>query len=139
MFPQWIADINESLLGLIILACSVPIHALMLSLLGTTAGKALFKIEITNNGQKLNFVQAFGREALVYLKGFGLGIPLVALFTQIAAFNDLKKTGSSSWDRQNGNLVTYRDVGAARIIGAMTVLILVCALVIYGAAMDQGY
>lgn len=139
VFPRWSVETNESLVGFILLLCTVPIHALLLSVFGTTVGKALFNIKVTHKGQKLTFGQAVGREALVYVKGFGLGIPIVALFTQIAAFNDLKATGSSSWDRDNGNIVTHKDPSVAGVAGAVAILCIALAIMLIGTMAGQGY
>lgn len=139
LFPRWSAETNETLVGLILLACTVPIHALLLSTSGTTVGKALFNIKVTHNGRKLTFGQALGREVLVYLRGFGLGIPIVSLFTQIAAYGDLKKVGSSSWDRENGNVVTHNDPGVAGVIGAIAILGSAFTLMLLGTMAGQGY
>lgn len=139
MFPQWIAETNESVLGLILLACAIPIQAMILAVFGNTIGKALLGIKVTHKGEKLTFGQAFTREATVYVKGLGLGIPIVALFTQINAYNHLKNEGASSWDKSEGHLVTHRNPSTAGVIGTITILTIMILISIYGTMDSQTY
>ena len=139
LFPQWTMETNETLFGLILLACTVPIHALLISVFGTTAGKALFNIQVTHKGQKLYFGQAFRREAMVYVRGFGLGIPIISLITHIVAFNDLTENGSSSWDRDSGNIVTHGSPSVGGVVGAIAILFVALFMIFYGTTATQGY
>lgn len=139
LFPRWSAEANETLFGLILFACAVPIHAALLSWFGTTIGKALFNIKVTKNGQRLNFGQAFGREVRCYVRGLGLGLPIIYLITMFVSYQDLKKAGSSSWDRDYGNVVTHKDPHVAGIIGAIVILGLAFALTVWGTIVSQAY
>lgn len=138
-FPRWSMETNETLLGLILLACTIPIHALLLSTFGNTIGKALLGIRVTHKGQKLSFGQALKREGLAYVKGLGLGIPIVALFTQINSYNHLKNEGASSWDKDEGHVVTHRDPSIPGIVGAVAILFCLFLLIVYGSTAGQGY
>jgi hypothetical protein len=139
LFPRWSAETNETVVGLVLVACAVPIHAVLLSSFGTTVGKALFNIKVTRKGRRLSFGQAFGREVRCYARGLGLGLPIVYLFTLIASYGDLKKAGSSSWDRDYDNIITHKDPSVAGIVGAIVILGLGFALTILGTMAGQSY
>ena len=47
---------------------------------GATAGKALLRVKVTNpDGRNLSYPQALSRSFNVWLRGLGIGIPLVSL------------------------------------------------------------
>jgi uncharacterized RDD family membrane protein YckC len=90
------------------------INALLMGTIGTTLGKAIFGIRVLNaDNSRLNLVVSSAREFKVWVFGFGCGIPLVSLFTMIAAFKKLKDTDSTSWDL-NRFAVTYRPSGSTQ-------------------------
>jgi uncharacterized RDD family membrane protein YckC len=139
VFPQWINETNDTLLGLILLALAVPVQALLLSAWGTTPGKVLLGIRVSKNERNLDFGQAFKREMSVYFVGLGLGIPIIALFTQISAYNYLKKHGASSWDDGPGNVVTQKDPSVAGIVCVFVILFLALTIIVYGNGVGGGY
>jgi len=103
----------------------LPAEAAFLSLLGTTPAKWLFGIRVTHpNGDLLSFSDALNRSFLVWVRGVGLGIPVVALFTQLFAYRLLKRTGTTLWDTFAGAVVTHVRWGALRA--------LVCTVVVFG-------
>jgi uncharacterized RDD family membrane protein YckC len=98
---------------------------------GTSVGKAIFGIKILNpNAQAIGIVNGLKREFRVWLAGMGLGIPIITLFTMIAAYQKLKSDGSTTWDRDR-NLVLYRPNGPFQY--AMNALGVVLVIVVYGA------
>lgn len=139
LFPRWISETNDTIIGLVLLALAVPVQALLLSTWGTTFGKSLLGIKVTKDGRKLDFGGAFKRELGVYLVGFGLGIPIVAFFTQIAAYNHLKKQGASSWDQDSGNVVIHSDPSTTGIAAVVAILLLGAVLIGYSNSVSQGY
>lgn len=139
LFPRWTSETSDTIVGLVLLALAVPVQALLLSTWGTTFGKSLLGIKVTKDGRKLDFGGAFKRELGVYLVGFGLGIPIVAFFTQIAAYNHLKKEGASSWDQDPGNVVTHSDPSTIGIVAVVAILLLGAVLIGYGNSVSQGY
>lgn len=120
------------------LAVVAPVEALILGLTGTTIGKWVFGIRVTDAaGRSIGLVQAGLREAAVFLKGLGLGIPIVSLITMIAGYRMLKHDGATSWDYERPWVVTYRPAGAAQtILFVLGVLVFVTALIIL-QALDQ--
>lgn len=138
-FPEQAANANDTAAGIVMLALFVPVDALIMSTFGTTIGKALLGITVTNGGTRLTIGKAFNRSLNVWIKGLGLGIPIVSLFTMGSAYSDLKHSGRSSWDKDAGNVVSYRDIGAFSIIGAVAIFVIVVFLVGLGVAAEQGY
>ena len=115
-----------------ILTCVIlaPIEALMLGYTGTTVGKWIFGIRITDrNGFAIGFSRAVQREASALLRGLGLGVPLISMVTMIVAYNTLTKNGSTTWDAAEPWVVTYRRSGAGQIaLSIVGVVVLVIVL-----------
>lgn len=95
----------------------VPVEAVMLGLCGTTVGKWVFGVRITQpGGHAIGLLRAGKREASVLLRGLGLGIPLVSLVTMIVGYRTLADTGFASWDEGKPWVVTYRESGPLQIL-----------------------
>ncbi len=74
-------------------------EALVISLFGTTPGKALMGIRVTGpDGQKLGFGASYARSLKCYVMGLGAGIPLLNLIAAILAFGRLTNHGATTWD-----------------------------------------
>jgi hypothetical protein len=123
VFPAAL-EMNDVLFGMIGAFIFVFVEPCMLSTWGTTPGKALFNICLRkSDGTKPNYAEALARAFNVWVRGEGLGIPLVLLFTRIHAYNKLTKEGVTSWDRDGGFTVAHKNVGAGRIIAAVAIFI----------------
>ncbi|TDK24379.1 RDD family protein [Luteimonas aestuarii] len=84
----------------------VPV-ALLLAC-GQTPGKWLFGIRVRDReGRRIGFLAALRREAMIYVRGLGLGLPLVTLYTLATSFGDLKNEGTTHWDRALGLQVSH--------------------------------
>jgi uncharacterized RDD family membrane protein YckC len=102
----------------------LPVEAVFLSLFGTTPAKWLFGIRVVHTGgELLSFSEALNRSFLVWVQGVGLGIPFVALFTQLFAYRRLTRTGTTLWDTSAGAVMTHQRWGALRA--------LVCTVVVF--------
>ncbi len=98
---------------------------IMLWMLGTTPGKALFKIYLSkNNGGKVDFSTACSRTILVWFKGLGLAIPVISLFTLITSYFSLRKNGTTSWDKSSCIKVEHGNVGGYRVFFALVFIVL---------------
>jgi len=90
----------------------IPVQALLLGLTGTTGGKWLFGVRITrHDGKPIGVMPALTRELEVFLKGVGLGIPIVALITQIVGYRTLVSERQTTWDADHAWVVTHRPPG----------------------------
>lgn len=102
------SDLTHLLAILSIPALWVPIEALLISLLGTTPGKALFGIQIRDSKErKLPFKLSLKRAALTWVKGMGFNLPVVNLGCAIYRFYQIKKTGRTSLD-EDLNVQVYQ-------------------------------
>ncbi len=119
-----ILETSEVFLTFLIMQCWVFQESILLSTWGTTPGKWLFRIKVRDgSGKKLNLSSALGRSFSVWLKGFGLGIPLISFITLLTARSRLKKVGITTWDEQGGFVVTHYKIGAIRATVAVLIFI----------------
>ena len=115
---------NSGLLGIIVVFVYVFVEPCMLSTWGTTPGKALLNIRLRRqDGTKLNYAEALSRALSVWIRGLGLGIPIVALFTQVNAYGKLTKDGITSWDQNGGFCIAHKFIGAGRIAVIIAIFI----------------
>ena len=101
----------------------------VIGLSGSSLGKLLFGLMVVdNNGNKIGAVQGMQRDIAVYLRGLGLSIPLVSLFTLWIAYSKLKETGSTSWDTDKNCVVWHRPSGPGQyllnVIGIFILILL---------------
>lgn len=76
------------------------VSGIVLGAFGTTLGKSIFGIRIrTFRGEKLSISDALSRDLNVYIKGMGLGIPIVSLITMLTAYWRLRERQQMSWDK----------------------------------------
>lgn len=134
LFPDKAKDFAEALgnkvtASFFVVALSIPIEAVLLSMAGNTPAKWLFGISVrTTSGRKLSFGQALKRSFWVALQGEALGIPFVAFFTQFFAYRRLTETGTTLWDAAAECVVTHKTWGAARTIVCVVAVLLVFTL-----------
>ena len=124
---------NPIIASVVLYLIWLPAEALLLSLFGTTPAKWLFGIRVAHpGGDLLNFSEALNRSFLVFIQGVGLGIPFVALFTQLFAYRRLTKTGTTLWDTSSSAVVLHKKWGVFRALACtaavFVVLILISAL-----------
>ncbi|MBU4349650.1 hypothetical protein KJ599_04950, partial [bacterium] len=63
------------------------------------------------------------RGSLLWLNGMGMGIPFIALFTMIFAYNKLKRNGITSWDERCGISIIHDRLSIFRVILFITIFI----------------
>lgn len=124
--PNW-------LFGSLALLGESLVEPCLFAAFGTTPGKALLRVRVRRpGGGKLSFGDALGRSLRVWLCGMGLGLPLVSLFTQLAAYNRLTSDGLTSWDGKGGFVVSHRIIGVWRTLLAILFFAGVVALISMG-------
>jgi serine/threonine protein kinase/uncharacterized RDD family membrane protein YckC len=128
---EYVSALNNQIsAGIILMLLFIPAEAILLSTVGNTPAKWLFGISIrSSNGSKLTFGQAIERSFRAGMQGMGLGIPLIAFFTQWFAYRRLSSTGSTLWDTSVGAKVYHKDWGAGRTIICVISVILTFAVV----------
>jgi len=108
----------------------IPFEAAFLSSCGTTPGKWLFNIRLSDKeGSRLPFATCLRRAFAVVLKGQGLGIPMVSLFTGIFAYRTLNSKGRTSWDAQYGVIVKHEELGVGRVLGVVVTPFVILELI----------
>lgn len=100
--PGYIIDLMlSSFLGCIL-------TGLIIGATGSSLGKIMFGIRICNvDGTSIGLVAGLTRDIEVWVKGLGIGFPLISLITQVVSYNNLQKLGSTPWDAGKYK-VTYR-------------------------------
>lgn len=104
----------------------VPIEALLLSSLGTTPGKWLLKVKLS---PKLGFEQAIKRSLAVWIRGMGLGIPIVNFFCLLIAYQRLRLLNTTSWDHDNKTSISYGTLSSFQF--AIVALFAIFGLLFY--------
>jgi uncharacterized RDD family membrane protein YckC len=98
---------------------AIPLNALMIGFTGFSLGKWLFGVRVLQlDSQPMGFGVALYREFAVWLRGLGLGLPIVILFTCWSGFKALQKTGRATWDSELGLKVVHRPRGTRQFLGA---------------------
>jgi hypothetical protein len=111
---------SENVLGLLFVFLWCFVEPIFLSTWGSTPGKALLRTTLRNaDGSTLNYGSALSRSFDVWLRGLGIGFPLVSLITLLVAYNKLTKNGITSWDQSRNLTVTHKKIGPARVIVAI--------------------
>jgi len=96
---------------------------------GLSLGKFIFGVIVTDsNGMRIGISNGIQRDLSVFLRGLGLGIPIIGLITMIVAFNRLKKTNYASWDEEKNYRVWSRPTGFSQyILNTIGILLLILA------------
>jgi uncharacterized RDD family membrane protein YckC len=93
-----------------ILVAWILLEAAALGALGTTPGKLLLGLRVTDrHGTRPGFGTSLARSALVQVFGCGLGIPIIALFQLIVAYREVASGEPTYWDRHCGTAVVRAD------------------------------
>ena len=88
-----------------LMVVAIPIEAWITSTWGTTPGKRLLGIHVLDaRNESPRFGHAIRRSGQAFL-GMGMGIPLISLFCNLAAYKRIRDTGSASWDRDDCRVV----------------------------------
>ena len=128
-----LAKMSKALLGFLILLVWVFIETALLASWGTTPGKWLLSTAVrTARGAKPDGWAALSRSFDVWLRGLGVGIPLISLFTMVKAYNRLKTTGDTLWDANGGFVVRHEPLRAARLVLVVLVALAWAGLVVLG-------
>ena len=133
VWPE-IGEMNDTLLGILLLLGYNFVEPAMLAVVGTTPFKALLRVRVRNNdGTKPNYLRGLRRTFAVWIRGQGLGIPLIALFTGISSYSRLSKDGITSWDQDGGFTVTHRTVTWWRWLVLIALLVGFASLMVLGS------
>lgn len=112
----------------------VALEALLLTVVGTTPGKAFFGIRLSSieTGQPTipGFGRALQRSILVFIGGMGMMAPILPLLMGTWSWWQLRKHGITFWDARTGMVPTLKTpVGLGRMLIGLAVVIMVLDLV----------
>lgn len=125
---------SDNALGLLIVFLWVFVESALLSVWGTTPGKALLRVRfILTSGTSLSFSQALSRSFKVWWRGLAIGLPIIFLFTANNAYKKLKANQPLSWDAETGIIVMHDKIGAARITALVVIMTIYIGLVVLGS------
>ena len=104
----------------------MPIEAAFLSFGKTTPGKWMLGLSVTTKSRgRLSFSEALKRSFSVWLRGMGMGLYIIPLFTLFFAYSSLKARGRTSWDRDEKTVVYRKSISTFRYVIAALFIILV--------------
>lgn len=107
----------------------MPIEVGIAKSFGSTPGKKLFGLRLICDSQH----PEHGKRALmVWVRGMGLGLPIVSWITAAVEYSRLKKTALTSWDKDYGFTVEAESMGFEHWFIASTALLFSFILVIAG-------
>ncbi len=108
------------------------LEGIVLSVFGTTPGKAFFGIRVTRqNGKKISVLEGVGRSGYIFGAGIGLGIWILPLVGMAFGFFRLMSTGKTPWDAHLKLRTQHTPMSFVRIlvaIGAFLVLMMALQL-----------
>ena len=114
---------------------AIPGNGLLIGLTGGSVGKWLFGVRILDaHSQPIGIGRAFIREGIVWVRGLGLGIPILTIITSIVAYRLLAKTGATSWDQKMSLKATHRTNGPTQMALAVPGIALAIVALIGGLA-----
>jgi len=111
-FVEWLNNPGASqLFGILCLPIALVIDALLYRVVGNTPGKALLGLKVgTFDGKSISFTQYLKRNFSIWVRGFGLGLPLINLLTMINQSIMLNGGNQTSYDESTGFRVRSKPV-----------------------------
>jgi hypothetical protein len=105
---------NSAVSAILVVGIGLSLDAVIYTLFGTTPGKSLAKLRVIDiNGNAISAEQYMRRNGRLMVYGFGLGVPLISLFTMSAQYNNIKKGDYAGYDKE-----TKHDVSVSVINGS---------------------
>jgi uncharacterized RDD family membrane protein YckC len=86
------------------------VNTILIGAFGSTVGKYLLGIKVlSKDNVKLSIQDTAKREALVYIKGFALGLPVLSLIAQMYGYFDLTMDKTTLWDKEMNTTIDHRE------------------------------
>lgn len=130
LFSTLSTDAGQLLDIILTIFISTFLTAALIGKTGSSLGKYLFGIRVKNKSDSpIGYFHAWKREIDVFVRGLGLGMPIVSLFTIYSAYKKLLKDGKTSWDQKGEYRIIYRNNNlkqwALNILGFILLLIVI--------------
>jgi len=124
---------QEVVLSMVLLALYIPIEAGWLERYGTTPGKWLLGVSVTDRtGGRLGHATALRRSFHVWWRGCGCGFPPLFLVMALWSEHQFVRDGTTPWDSDCQARVNYTAISPLRHCLAIGVVIALAA--VYGAS-----
>jgi hypothetical protein len=138
-FNDMSSSSQDMLAGLILVPIALACDVLIYAAFGNSIGKGLLGAKVqTLNGSPLPAPLYAGRNFQVWIFGLGLGIPIIALFTEISGYRTVAKGERTRWDIQYGCRVSKSPRKAGHYFVALLLFIAFFVAVGYGKMMEQS-
>ena len=110
-------NLSELLYLLLVSFLYVFVESFMLSQWGTTPGKELLNISIAKESGDTNFTysESLKRSLKVWAYGWGCGIPIITLITELVSYKRLMRDKKPSWDSEERFVISHGKIGNIRI------------------------
>ena len=102
----------------------IPFETALLATWGSTPGKFFLRTKLKQGKKgRLDGMTALRRSFAVWIRGLGMGIPVLNFFCLVVAYNKLKLFQITSWDRDDHIAVTHYPIGRWRIYVAVFIAV----------------
>lgn len=127
------------LAGILLTLVWAFVEAALISAYGTTPGKYLLGIHVTDSdGHRPGLAQSLRRSLRVWGMGMGMALPIIGLVMQALGYRALKRHGISPWDRLSRTEVEHFDYHIlSPIFYFFTAAALIFLAGVLGAAMGR--
>ena len=102
---------------------------------GLSLGKIIFGVMVTDhNGNKIGITKGIQRDLAVFLRGLGLGIPLISIVTMYVAYSNLNKSNSTTWDSEKNYRVWHRPSSPIQyLLNTLGIILIIIINALYRA------
>jgi hypothetical protein len=138
-FGGMTASSQDALAGLILVPVALICDVLVYATFGNTIGKALLGVKVlTLNGAQLPAGLYAARTFQVWIFGLGLGIPIIALFTEISGYRTVSKGERTRWDIKYSCRVSRSPRRVGHYFIAVLIFLAFFAALVYGKMLEQN-
>ena len=147
LFPMVLVFVQTTLgaivFNILILPLALVLDAIMATLFGNTLGKVMLGLKVRNaRGERLNFNHYVRRNFGVWIRGLGLGIPIVNIVVMIIQADRVNDGKPTSYDETPGFRVVSKRIGWFRMALMVSVVgVLFVSMVgfrVYKSLRNQG-
>ncbi|MFM0033944.1 RDD family protein [Paraburkholderia strydomiana] len=137
-FGDMPASSQDALSSILMIPFALVLDALVYAAFGNTVGKGLLGVKVTTlSGEPLSARTYAARNAYLWIFGLGLGIPIVALFTEIASYRTVAKAERTRWDLRFGCRVRKTPRKFGHYFLAVALFAAFIAVLGYSKTMEQ--
>ncbi|GMQ60734.1 hypothetical protein AN1V17_51370 [Vallitalea sediminicola] len=95
----------------------IIVETISLGLFGTTIGKWIMNIQVRNKeGNKLNIRDSLRRSLLVWVYGYGCGVPIFNLITLTKCYDNLLENKLTTYDKKGEYSISCGNISIVRVI-----------------------